>query len=92
MFAKKHEVQTSQALTAALIRLKTLRITDDEYAPALENVIKLQKLHTETKWSLPSPDTLASGAFNILGILLVTKWESNNVIASKALGLAFRVR
>lgn len=64
----------------------------EEYARLLDQSVKLHKMKTETQPRRPSPDTLILVAANILGILLVTRYERENIVTSKAFGLILKPR
>ena len=64
-----------------------------EYAATLDQLVKLEKLNSEiTSKKRVSPDTLANGAVNLVGIVMILKHEWAHVIGSKAMSFVKSVR
>jgi hypothetical protein len=61
--------------------------TDVKYSDVADQLVKLYKLKEVDSKKRVSPDTLASAATNIAGILLVLNYEHAHVMASKAFAL-----
>lgn len=57
----------------------------EEFGEITERLNKLHKMRQEEKPKLVSPDTVLIVASNILGIVLMTRYEKEHVITSKAL-------
>jgi len=64
----------------------------EEYGKMLDQTIKLHKLRSDTPSRSVSPDTLVLCATNLIGILLVTRFERTGIVTSKALGIALKPR
>lgn len=67
-------------------------IGSEEYVKTLDCLTKLHKLKTEEEPSSVSKDTLANIGANLLGIFMIIKHESVNVITSKAMSFVIRAR
>lgn len=91
--AEKRSDQILETVYAdALTRLSYEQPDSNAYLELLDRVSKLNSLKTEEKSKRVSPDTLVVCATNILGILLVTRFERAGVVTSKALGIAIKPR
>jgi hypothetical protein len=65
----------------------------EEYARQVDRVIKLLELRVQhSAKSSVSKDTLATVGANLLGIIMIIKHESVNVITSKALSFVIKPR
>ena len=84
---KQYQRLLEEELERAISCLKTALTDSDEYAKMLSTVERLYRMLDEEKEiSRPvSKDTLANISANLLGILMIIKHESVNVITSKAL-------
>jgi hypothetical protein len=76
----------------ALAELAKLDIGTDEYEAVLERVMKLHKMKMDAKSSGVSPDNVLLVVANILSIMLVTRFERENIITSKALSMVPRLK
>ncbi len=75
--------------------LKTLRGQtpgSPDYNKTLDSAVKIFEMTGRHKPTSVSKDTLATVGANILGIFMIIKHESVNVITSKALSFVMRVR
>jgi len=88
---KKERTLLDQTIDNALLELNRHEVTSKEYAQALVMVERLQALQ-DTKSSRLSKDTVAVVGANLLGILMIIKHESVNVIGSKAMSLLIKPR
>lgn len=79
-----------KAVNRALQSLSHYDIGSDEYARAMDSLVKLHKMKEEEKPSSVSKDTMAIIAANLLGIVMIITHERVNVITSKAFGLLLR--
>jgi hypothetical protein len=79
-------------LERALTRLRTELPNSEDYPKMLTIVERLHELMDEEKPSSVSKDVMLTVAANLLGILLIIKHESVNVISSKALSFVMRPR
>lgn len=82
-----HETQLEAETDRVLSYLANRQIDSEEYAKALEYVVKLQKMKEDEKPTRLSPDNMLLAATNILGILLIIRYEHVNVITSRAMNL-----
>lgn len=83
-------------IEGALKELEDLSITDEDFGVAAENLKRLYEADRIRKQAeadrLPSPDAILAAGANILGIVLILKYEELGVITSKALGFVNRVK
>ena len=86
------EVQLDAEIRAALRELKDLDKKSEEYGTLVDRIAKLHKLKVEEHPKRISPDTALIVAANIFGILLITRYEGEGVITSKALGFIMKPR
>jgi hypothetical protein len=80
------------ALNRAISSLSNHETGSKEYVDTLDAVAKLHKMRQEEKPSSISKDTLLIVTANLLGIILIIKHESVNVITSRAIGLLQKPR
>lgn len=94
MFTRKRP-QSQLLLEDELVHaLKTLRSHEtgsEKYVKTLESIIKIHEM-LDKKSSSVSKETLTSVGANLLGIFMIIKHESVNVITSKALSFVHRPR
>lgn len=88
----KYQRDLESELESAVLRLKANLLGSDEYAKELAHVERLYEMMDNKSTSRISPDTRATVAANLLGILLILKHEHVNVITSKALSFVIRTR
>jgi hypothetical protein len=86
------KVKLNEEILAALKKLEDLDPNTEEYGSILETISRLQKLKTEESLKPPSMDTVLIVGANIFGILWLTRYERERVIASKALGFVMKPR
>lgn len=87
---EKTESDLQKAYNRALLELKNHEPDSKEYGAILDKVVTLHTMRDKEIAPRVSRDTLLKCAANILGILLVTKFEYSNVITTKAFGLLNR--
>lgn len=92
MFAPKEKTQLDREIDRLTIELRELSATDDDYATIVEHLNRLTKIRLEEKPEKVSPNTWAMIGANIVGIAMITWFERENVITSKALGFIQRAR
>lgn len=63
-----------------------------DYSAIVDRIAKLHKLKSEEKTKLPSMDNVLIVSANVFGILWLTRYEKEHVLASKALGFVMRPR
>ena len=88
----RHQRILESELERALIRLKTEEANSQDYEKMLKIVERLHSMLDEEKPDAVSKNTMLTVAANLVGILLIIKHESVNVISSKALGFVMRPR
>lgn len=66
--------------------LKSFPTESDEYKAALARYKDLQALKLATQPKRVSPDAVLNAVVSLIGIVAILKFESVNVITSKALG------
>jgi hypothetical protein len=92
MFLKSNTYVDNE-INRAVIKLQDQEVDSDEYGVLLARLEKLQKIRQEERPDNPSSDALLSAATNLIGIVLILRYESlNNVITSKAIGFVQRTR
>ena len=91
---KYYQRQIEAELERTLAVLKITEHTTQEYAKMLGAAERLYGMLDEPKKSAPpvSREALLTVGANLLGILMIIKHESVNVISSKALGFVARIR
>jgi hypothetical protein len=87
----REETKLEIEIFRAIGVLETITPGSKEYAALLDQLSKLYELKGE-KPTTVSKDTLAMVGANLLGILLVIKHESVNVITSRAFNLLMKPR
>lgn len=92
MFSRRVENPLDRQIDRALRDMNNHTIGSEEYLAHLSAVTELTKLKKEQRSLAVSKDTLAVVAGNLLGIVMVIKHESLNVVTSKAIGLLLRPR
>lgn len=85
-------VQLENAINDALHRLENLQVESEEYAQALAHIERLQTIRDQFRKSRVSPDTWLVVGANLLGILLVVKYEHENVITTRAMSMMNMVK
>lgn len=95
MFLKKTKEPTPLdiAIEDVFSTLRGLDESEDEYAKAVDQLVKLMKLKKEIEpsWQ-PSPDALLAALANVTGILLILNHERLHVIATRAIGFIGKLR
>ena len=95
MFSRK-KTEEQAALEATSKDLETQMLTfdpdSDEYGTLLNRLERLKKLQASNSPKQISPDTLIIVGGNLVGILIIVMHERANVITSKALSFAGKLR
>lgn len=93
MFTRKKEATLiDREIDRALLVLQGYAPYSQEYTTTMDHLTTLYGMKkTETSSSV-SKDTMAVVGGNLLGIVLILKHESVNVITSKAMGLLIKPR
>lgn len=92
MFSRRESSELDLAIDRALRDLKNHPIGSEPYLTALQMATELSKLKKEQKSSAISKDTLAVVGGNLLGILMIIRHESVNVIMTRATSLLLTPR
>lgn len=94
MFTRTREPNEglSKAMDKALLELSNHRVTSPEYSKIMDQLVKLRKMQEEEKPASVSPDTLALISANLIGILLILKYERVDIITSKALNMVPKLK
>lgn len=93
MFSRTREPSLLELATdRALRELEKHQMDSPDYAKTLESTIKLHKLKLEEKTFSVSKDTLVVVAANLVGILMILRYEHANVITSRAMNLILKPR
>lgn len=93
MFTKTEtESMLDAEIQSALLELEGKDKNSEDYGTILERISKLHKLKAEERPKQLSPDTVLVVAANILGIVMLTRYERENVISSKALNFILKPR
>jgi hypothetical protein len=90
MFSRRVESDLDLAINRAVRDLKNHNLGSEPYLTALQMATELTKLKKEQKSSAISKDTLAVVGGNLLGIFMVIKHESVNVVTSRAMSLLLK--
>lgn len=85
MFGPTRNTYVDGVIIQATEELQVHEVTSEEYATVLERLGKLHKMRQDEKPNRVSPDTAVLAGANILGIMMILRHESLNVITSKAL-------
>lgn len=66
--------------------------SSEEYAQIMDQLVKLYKIKSESRLPRVSPDTLALIGGNLLGILMILRYERIDIITSKATNFILKPR
>lgn len=75
-----------KAIDDVLNEMSTLTAETEEYARMVDQLAKLHAMKTADSRPRVSPDTLATIAANLTGILIIVSHERAHIITTKALG------
>jgi|tagenome__1003787_1003787.scaffolds.fasta_scaffold17975389_1 hypothetical protein len=64
----------------------------EEYAQMVNQLVKLHALKQEEKPKRLTPDTMAIVLGNLLGIIIIVKYERIDIITSKAMNFVLKLR
>lgn len=73
-------------------KLSSINPATTEYAATADQLSKLYKLKETDSPKRVSPDTLATVAGNILGIVLILNFERTGIVLSKAVNFVLKPR
>jgi len=88
----QRNLDLEKAIHEAFLELKLYRTDSEEYGVILNRVLELHKMRTAERSTSVHPDTLATIAAHLFGIMLILKHERFNVISTKALSFLPRLR
>lgn len=88
---KKDKSRLDEEIDKLTKSLVNLEVTSKEYTSTVEQISKLHKIRQDSKPDRPSWNTGLTVAANILGIILITRYEKEHVVTSKALGFIKRI-
>jgi hypothetical protein len=88
---QKHS-KLDPAVDAVLNSMEIYGPESEEFETMIGRLERLKKLQSEERGGRISPDTMAIVAGNLLGILIMVKYERFNVLTSKGLGLLLRTQ
>lgn len=89
---QKQESKLDEPIDKVLDELREHDPESPEFATNLTNLERLTNLKAEESKRRVSPDTMAIVAGNLLGILIVIKYEQFHVVTSKAMGMLLRTK
>lgn len=89
MFTRKKNAIVQAEMDRLTLELKTT--PPEEYDAKLKRLEGLSKLKEKSAEPL-SPNTVASGVVNLLGIAMIIRHENLNVITTKALGFVTKIK
>jgi hypothetical protein len=89
-FGKKSKLES--VIDSILDEMGKHQANSDEYGTMADNLEKLCKAKSYEKQKGVSPDTIAIGVVNLVGIILILKHEKIDIITSKALGFVLKGR
>lgn len=89
---QKRRAKLDEPIARVLDEMKEFGPETTEYEVLLNRLTVLTELQDKTHSLIPSPDTMAIAAANLLGILAILKFEQTNVVVSKALGMLLRTK
>jgi hypothetical protein len=96
MFTKKKTIEPTpldEAIDAIFAEMTKVTSGTKEYAAMADQLVKLMKLRNEIQNSKRlSPDTIATIAANLLGIVMIIGHERASIITTKAFGLLAKLR
>ena len=87
---QRKESKLDEPIDKLLTRMRELEPDSEEYPKLLGQLERLIKLQSEERSGRVSPDTLATVAGSLLGILTIVAYEQKHVMVSKGLGLVLR--
>lgn len=90
--ASKDKTRLDLEIDQLVLSLKSHEKTSDEYGTVVDRLAKLSKIREESRPDRISYATLATIATNLIGIAMITRYERENVLTSKALGFIMRPR
>jgi hypothetical protein len=85
------KTELEKAISELLSEMAGAQGDSPEYAAMVDQLVKLHAMKTEERRPRISPDTLATIAANLGGILIIVGHERAHIVTSKALGFIKRL-
>jgi hypothetical protein len=92
MFQDKDPTPLEKEISKLVLDLRNHEPNSEEYASIVRHIGDLQKVRTEQKSGGISSTTWVTIGANLIGILLITWFERENVVTSKALSFIPRTK
>jgi len=92
IFKPKKTDSLTKEMESIVTKMSQLEPNTDEYTAMAKNLATLYDAKSKVKDRKISWDPIVTGAFSLLGILIIVLHEDVNVITSKALGLVVKGR
>lgn len=93
MFSRNREKSLLEQETERVLRiLNGQEIGSQDYVKTMKALTDLHKMREEETPNPVSRDTLAIVGANLLGILMVIRYENVNVIVSRAMSMILRLK
>jgi hypothetical protein len=92
MFSRRNVSELDLAIDRAIRDLKNHNLGSEPYLISLNMATELTKLKKEQRSLAISKDTIAVVGGNLLGIFMIIKHESVNVVTSRAMSLLLKPR
>ena len=89
---KREPTMLELATIRALRKLEKHEVDSAEYTKILDKVSTLHKMKEAEQSSRVSPDTIAIVTANLLGIIMIIRYEHANVITSRAMNMVQKLR
>lgn len=90
MFMKREPTPLEKEIERAVQRLSDWDVATEEYDRLLNTISRLEEIKAEEKPDRLSKETMAVLGTNLLGIILILRYEQLNVITSRAMSLLIR--
>lgn len=93
MFPKPTEKpELERVIDETIEDIRRLPLDSEEYAVAVDTLVKLYSLKEKPSERRVSPDTMATVAANLLGIAVIVGYERMNIMTSKAVNFLMKLR
>lgn len=88
MFTKeKDPTRLDEEINRVQVYLAGQKIDSEEYAAGMRHLMELHKIRENEKPEKVSPNEILRSATNLMGILLIIRYENVNVITSRAMSM-----
>jgi hypothetical protein len=82
--------ELDKTIARALAELDRHAVGSEEYVKTLDILSKLMKLKADERPKQISKDTILVSVTNLLGIMLIIRYEQFNIVTTKAMNLAMK--